>query len=376
MFIDSDEEYLMKQDYQLRNHIPLSGPATRESCDGTESRLRVSLGFTPLWYRDRLGVDFGEKWHNNPEYRYNSLVEMKEYLHAHFPSVPYFTPMYENGIEPTCATISGVYGILLISMIYGAKPVYASDSWPDAKPIFSLEDLYNLPVIDLDTNEAFQKLSSQMEEIALRWGKIHGYLNYQGVINIATKLRGSELFLDMLDEPETVKAYFKHIADTIHQVSKRVQKRQRESGFAIDLLSMSNCTVSMISPDQYEEFLLPLDQDLSNHYSRFGIHTCNWVADPYLASIRKIEKVGYLDTGVNSDLPRIKKMFPDTRRALLLTPGEFESATIGELKALVSRINREYAPCDIVLADIESTTPDSRIQEFLDLVREEEKQLT
>ncbi len=364
----------MLQDYQLRNHIPLSGPATREACDGTESRLRVSLGFTPLWYRDRLGIDFGEKWHNDPEYRYNSLIEMKEYLHKHFPSIPYFTPVYKDGIEPTCATISGVYGILLISMIYGAKPVYAKDSWPDAKPIFSLEDIQNLPAIDLDTNETFQKLWSQMEEISLRWGTIHGYLNYQGVINIATKLRGSELFLDMLDEPETVKAFFRHIADTIFQVSKRVQKRQRESGFEVDLLSMSNCTVSMISPDQYEEFLLPLDRELSTHYSRFGIHTCNWVADPYLDGIRKIEKVGYLDTGVNSDLPRIKNMFPDTRRALLLTPGEFESADIGELKTLVSRINREYAPCDIVLADIESTTDDSRIQEFLDLVREEESQ--
>jgi len=77
----------MKQDYQLRNHIPLSGPATREPCDGTESRLRVSVGFTLLWYRDRLGVDFGEKWHNNPEYRYTSLVKMKEYLHLHFHDI-------------------------------------------------------------------------------------------------------------------------------------------------------------------------------------------------------------------------------------------------------------------------------------------------
>lgn len=251
--------------------------------------------------------------------------------------------------------------------------MYASDSWPDAKPIFSLEDLHNLPVIDLDTNETFQKLWTQMEDISDRWGKIHGYLNYQGVINIATKLRGSELFLDMFDEPETVKAFFKHIADTIFKVSQRVQKRQRESGFDIDLLSMSNCTVSMISPDQYEEFVLPLDIDLSHHYSRFGIHTCNWVADPYLYGIRKIEKIGYFDTGVNSDLPRIKALFPDARRALLITPGEFESAETEELKELISRINREYAPCDIVLADIESTTPDSRIQEFLDLVREEEK---
>lgn len=359
---------------QLRNHIPLAGPATREPCDGTEGRLRVSLGFTPRWYHDRLGIDFGEIWHTDPVYRYESLVTMKEYLHAHFPSVPYFTPRYENGIEPACATISGVYGILLIPMIYGAEPLYASDAWPDAKPILTLDDIRNLPPpsVTLDANNTLLQLEGQMEIISEKWGPVHGYLNYQGIINIAAKLRGSELFLDMLDEPETVKNFFRHIAGTIEQVSKKVQRRQRESGFFVDLLSMSNCTVSMISPQQYEEFILPLDMHLSTQYQRFGIHTCNWVADPYLDSLRKIDKMGYLDTGIRSNLTRIKRMFPETRRALLLTPGEVEAMSDAELSAAVKRINLEYAPCDIVLADVETTMPDERINEFLAIVREEE----
>jgi len=32
---------------RLRNHIPLSAPATREPCTGDEQDLRVSLGFVP-----------------------------------------------------------------------------------------------------------------------------------------------------------------------------------------------------------------------------------------------------------------------------------------------------------------------------------------
>ena len=359
----------------LRNHIPLAGPATREPCDGTEERLRVSLGFTPRWYYDRLGVEFSEKWHKDPEYRYNTLVEMKEYLYSKFPDIPYFKPLYIDGIEPGCATISGVYGILLIPMIYGAEPVYAVDAWPDAKPIFSSGETGELLKIDIDKNETFRQLSSQMDLIAKRWGKIHGYLNYQGIMNVAVKLRGSELFMDMIDEPESVKLFFKHIADTILQVSKRVQKRQRNSGFAINLLSMSNCTVSMVSPGQYREFILPLDSKLSEEYQRFGIHTCNWVADPYLDAMREIQKTGYIDTGIHSNLVRIREMFPDTRRALLLTPGEVESKTESELIDDIKRINEEYAPCDIVLADIETTMSDNRINTFLELVKQEQARL-
>ena len=131
---------------------------------------------------------------------------------------------------------------------------------------------------------------------------------------------------------------------------------------------MSNCTVSMISSSQYEEFLLPLDTYLSTRYPHFGIHTCNWVADRYLEAMRKIEKIGYLDTGVKSDLPRIKRMFPDTRRALLITPGELETMDEAVLCALVTKIDQEYAPCDIVLADLETTITDERIRSILDLI--------
>jgi hypothetical protein len=103
----------------LRNHIPISAPATREPCDGTETPLRVSLGFTPRWYHQRLGIDFSQNWHLDPGYRYETLVAMKEHLHKSFPSIPYFVPEYRaDGVEPSCATVSGVFGIMLVSAIY------------------------------------------------------------------------------------------------------------------------------------------------------------------------------------------------------------------------------------------------------------------
>ena len=114
---------------------------------------------------------------------------------------------------------------------------------------------------------------------------------------------------------------------------------------------MSNCVVSMVSPDQYEEFVLPPDRALSAEYARFGVHTCNWVIDPYAQSLRKIERMGYLDTGMDSDLARVKRLFPDARRAVLYTPGEVEAKSLARIAADLRRVAEEYAPCDIVLAD-------------------------
>ena len=83
---------------QLRNHIPVSAPARREPADGTESDMRVSLGFEPAWYHRRCSVDLGEQWHTDPRYRHDALVKMKEELCRAFPSVDYWDLEYEDDL--------------------------------------------------------------------------------------------------------------------------------------------------------------------------------------------------------------------------------------------------------------------------------------
>ena len=124
---------------QLRNHIPISGPARREPADGTESALRVSLGFEPAWYHRRCGVDLGERWHKDPRYRHEALVAMKAELHRAFPMVSYWNP---DDPRDTW-TMSGVYGAYVIPQVFGCTLQYAADRWPAIvhRPARSLEEL-------------------------------------------------------------------------------------------------------------------------------------------------------------------------------------------------------------------------------------------
>ena len=236
------------EDYTLRNYIPIGGPATRQPADGTESPFRVSLGFSPRWYHDRMGIDFSQRWHKDPVYRYETLVQMKTLLHDKFPQVEAFCPVVnEQGIEESCATLDGAYGAMLIAEIYGLEVHYYPDNWPstDTSCHFTREELEGLEPFRLEENRAFRELMGQMDCIAERWGKISGYLNYQGVLNNALRLRGQDIFLDMYDDPEFVHHLFRHITETMIAVAKAVQKRQRESGFFIDLFSCSNCVMNL-----------------------------------------------------------------------------------------------------------------------------------
>jgi hypothetical protein len=352
---------------QLRNHIPISGPARREPADGTESPLRVSLGFEPAWFHQRCGVDFTERWHRDPLYRHDTLARMKKELCRAFPTVAYWNLNYQDDLW----TISGVYGSYFIPQVFGCTLQYAPDRWPVIvnRPALSLEELADLRIDALLSAPIVADLFRQMDIIEQEAGKIHGYLSWQGVLNNAFNIRGQTVFIDMVDQADLTHRFFALICDVMIALAQRVQERQRRSGFYINQLDISNCVMNMISPRAYRQFVFPYDKRIADSFERFGVHTCNWNVTPYLAVLRELPKVGYLDMGMMSDMRRAREMFPDARRAVMVSPVELQDAPLEQLESSMRQIRDELSPCDIVMADIQATTPDSRVDELLQMCR-------
>jgi len=352
---------------QLRNHIPISGPARREPADGTESPMRVSLGFEPMWYTQRCHVDFSERWHVDPIYRHATLVALKKELHRAFPTVEYWDV---NRTDDTW-TISGVYGSYFVAQVFGAELEYAPDRWPAVirRPALSLEQLANLKLEDLLNVPIVRDLNRQMDIIEREAGKIHGYISWQGVLNNAFNIYGQDIFTGMIETTELAHQFFALITNVMIALAKRVQKRQRASGFQIDQLDVSNCVMNMISPQMYREFIFPYDQRIAEQFEYFGVHTCNWNINPYLSALSELPKVGYLDMGLVSDMHKARETFPETRHAVMYSPVKFQDTTLDEIEKDMRQIREELSPCDIVMADIQWTTPDARVNELLQICR-------
>ena len=353
---------------KLRNHIPISGPARREAADETESDMRASLGFEPAWFHQRCSVDFTERWHQDPFYRHDSLVMMKKVLCKSFPSVSYWNEDYKDDL----ATISGCYGAYVIPKIFGFSLVYEKDRWPEIdknRRKLSVKEVEKLNADDILKNIFVEEIFQQMDIIKNQWGKIHGYLNWQGVLNNAFILRGEDIFTDFYDRPAFAHHLFSLISDVMIRLALKVQKKQRESGFYINHFCVSNCTVNMVSPQIYREFLFPYDKKIAEHFERFGMHTCNWNVTSYLEEIKTLPKVGYLDMGIMSDMIKVKKMFPETRRAVMYSPVRLQEASLDEIKKDMEKIYNELSPCDIVMADIQATTSDQRVNQLLKICK-------
>jgi hypothetical protein len=353
---------------QQISYIAPAAPARRQPARGDEPYCRPEIGFTPKWFRTALGIDFGQCWHTDPEYRCETVLQMRAELRRRFPGSRI------GGIDRAdkpLDLLTGLYGGSVVVMIYGLKILYAEDNWPNCEHKYlSDEEVEKLEPPDLDKDPVFQDIVRQVDWIEQSEGEIHGYLNWQGILNNAQRLRGENIFFDIIDAPERCRHLFDCIYSTMSEGIRWLHDRQKKSGVDINFMTVSNCLVNMISPQQYRELFLPYDLRFQKEFGNIAIHNCAWNADPYIEDYSKIKNLGYVDMGMNSNLARVRQMIPHARRGLMYTPMDLANKSWEEVRQDIERIAREYGPCDIVAADIEAGTPDERVQALIDLCEE------
>lgn len=353
---------------QLISYIAPAAPATRRRAEGDEPFLRPEIGFTPKWYREKLQIDFGKRWHDDPDYRHETVIAMRKELRRHFAGT------HIGGIdrpEKPLDLLTGTYGTLVVAAIYSVPILFAEDNWPNCEHQYlSDEQTDRLEPPELGVNPFFQHLMAQVNWIAERQGRVEGFINWQGVLNNAYRLRGEELFIDMMTNPQRCRHLFDCVCTTMIEAAKRLHKKQLQSGVQVGFFTVSNCLVNMVSPEQYRRLLLPFDKRIAEEFGCIGIHNCAWRADPYIKDYATVPNLGYIDMGLESDLVLARTVIPDARRALMYTPMDFANKSLQTIREDLERIASEYAPCDVVAADIEAGTSDERVLAFVEMCDE------
>jgi len=350
---------------QQISYIAPAAPARRRSATGSEPFLRPEIGFTPKWFRSSLGIDFGEKWHVAPKYRRETVIAMRQELRRRFPGTS--IGRIDQPDKPL-DLLTGLYGGNFVAAIYGVPIIYAKDNWPNCEHKYlSDEEVENLEPPALDSNPMFQDLMRQVDWIAESEGRVEGFINWQGILNNAQRLRGENIFFDIIDAPDRCRRLFDCIYETMAEGAKRLHHRQKETGAIVDFFTVSNCLVNMISPAQYRELFLPYDLKFEEEFGNLAVHNCAWNADPYIDEYARIKNLGYVDMGINSNMVRAREVIPHARRALMYTPMDLANKPWDEIRDDIERIAHEFGPCDIVAADIEADTPDERILALVEL---------
>ena len=179
--------------------------------------------------------------------------------------------------------LTGVYGVCPIAAIYGLPLVFART--PGRTPSAATSTTRRSIAWSRPSSRRmlfFRQLEAQVEWIAESEGRVEGYLNWQGVLNNAHRLRGETLFLDLVNAPERARRLFECVATTMVDAARRLYTLQEQSGVRVRHFTFSNCLVNLVSPESYRDQLLEWDRLLARAFRLVGVHNCAWTIDGYV----------------------------------------------------------------------------------------------
>jgi hypothetical protein len=328
--------------------------------DGSETgNISVVTGFMPAWWEAEYGITFGTEFHKNFHVHQDTLTRMESLLKDRFGELPNF--FYGDDYARTYPC-ERRYGDGFIPALFGSTINFEDESGHPFAGSMELSEsqVENLTVPELTHNPVIQHL---LPEKKGGFSRTSGELGFEGVLNIAFKLRGQEVFVDMVQR----KVLFFHLCDvisrTIDKVVHLVREWQDPEHLKPTYFVTANCLMNMISNEMYREQLYEFDERFNKSFELFGIHTCNWKVDPYLESIAEINcDINYLDMGFESDIDKVHELFPDLRPAVFIHPEQLRQNTVDRIRMEITELCKKLGSGFILLSDLEAGTDDSKIR--------------
>ncbi|MDI6784996.1 MAG: uroporphyrinogen decarboxylase family protein, partial [bacterium] len=212
---------------------------------------------------------------------------------------------------------------------FGAEVHYYDDQVPDTLPFLNEDNkrfLFDRGLPNPFTGGLMKKVTEYWEYFNEKVGAgsprpylFHGIkvenlppsgsLGTDGILTVATNLRGAGLYLDFYDDPEYVKQLLDFVTtaviERIRAWRNRLGQPERTPGFGF-----ADDSIQLISTELYEEFVLPCHKRLIDELSEGkGPNSCHLCGDVmrHLPIMKEKLNVTIFDTGFPLDFGWVRK---------------------------------------------------------------------
>lgn len=344
------------------------------------SILPVDIVLAPEWWYQNEKITFDRDFFYHPLKRVEAEQHMEKILYERWGQ--FGIGKHKDQARPEIGAVHLAAGFLLSEML-GCKVNYSENHPPRVLPAH--QELRNIDADAAFRSEAFRQVVLLADSLKYKFGYLTGDINWGGILNIAMDLHGEDIFSDMMMTPNETKGYFAGIASIIEKFTSFLLSETGTTSISVNrgvrhiqkpVLLHSECSHTMISEDDYQEFLLPFDQEWSKNRP-FGIHYCG--SDPHrmAGSFAKIPHLDYLDLGWGGDVKVLREHLPDTFFNLRLSPVEIARQSHDEIRETIIRLVRDSANpfltgvCCINMDDSVSDDRIGTIFETVEKLREE-----
>lgn len=344
------------------------------------SLIPVDIVLAPEWWAGNAKITFDEDFFFHPLRRVEVEKLQEKILYEKWGR--YGLGEHRNDNRPEIGAVHLAAGFLLSEML-GCKVNYQENHPPQVIPAGC--DRLDFSAGQAFESEAFKNALKLSESLKARHGYLTGDMNWGGILNLAMDLRGEQIFVDMMTDPEGVAVFFRQLAGVIERFVGWLQAETGSTSVSVNrtvrhlkkpVMLHSECSHTMISEEDYEHFLLPFDQAWSS-YRPYGIHYCG--ADPHrmAAAFAKVPHLDFLDVGWGGDIALLRRHLPGTFLNIRLSPVEIAQQSTDEISQMITRlVNESGNPylTGVCCINMDDSVSDDRIDAIFETVEELRKE--
>jgi hypothetical protein len=332
--------------------------------------LPVELVFMPAWWHKHYGISFDESFYLDKETRLRNEQTMNRALAERFGEMG--LGRRDFGRRPVIGS-QHVAGGFVMPALMGCQIKFSPDQSPvPLEARFSDDAVWRLEVPDPRTTWPMNKLLADMEALEAEFGRVEGDFDLDGVFNLALTLRGQQLFLDFAEKPALARHLLEVCARALLAVAECVKPRTGTLAIATNrlithvdptLFLHSNCSVQMLSPETYREFLLGPELMLAERLQPYGIHHCGNNLHRHAPVYAQVPAI-YFDVGWGSDVAAARRALPEAFFGLRLNPGRLLRGTPAEAALDAEQLLRGGAPLEragLCGINLDADTPDENV---------------
>ncbi len=312
-----------------------------------QHKIPVDIVLAPEWWHKNTGITFDRDFFFHPLKRVESEQRMKKELYDRWGKYGLGTD--KDKAKPEIGAVHLAAGFMLSEML-GCEVKYTENHPPAVIAA-------NRETLEIDADAAFRSkvykdFTNLTESLKTKYGYLTGDVNWGGVLNIAMDLRGEQVMMDMLMTPDEVKSYFNSIATVIEKFTNLVAAETGTTSISVTrnvrhlpkpVFLHSECSHTMVSCEDYEQFLMPIDAKWSLGKEYCGIHYCGNDPHRYAESFAKLPKLDFLDLGWGGDVALLRKHLPNTFFNLRLSPVELLDMSVNEIQNTIIKLVAESA---------------------------------
>ena len=331
----------------------------------------LTYSWLPSWWHKEYGMEFGEKYMFDPDYRIDICVQMQKRIAERYSGIG----IGDENAEPFSVSPSFINATAVACA--GGEVVYPIDNYPISIPM-KREDLEKLEFPEkVEEVPPYRAVVEQVEYMNKKYGfDSRPYFWKNGVSNDILMLLDNDMFLEMMDDTPL----FRKLRD----YSLYIWRETLDYGMRHDSLPprimMPCCSAHLIGPELYEKHFLETDLKVYDKIRETGkiffLHHCGHF-DPFKDVYRKFPKIDLLQVGFSSDPVLALETFPEADVEMFLDPYFFKDETkevvVDKINDILRKTKGYWERFSFFMCDIDAGVPDENLIALYECCRDAAK---